>query len=517
MVASSQYRSLFSAAQAFDELRSDYDMVRSTRFQRRRTGVSGVGRNADFHYRSESEYLRMTEIARDIARNDPVVGQGIRRLTNNVIQNGFKVDPQTGDKEADKILKEAWEKWAGNRASCHAARKFTFREIERIGFQHIVTDGDSICLPLDTGKLETIENHRLRTPHRTQRPVVHGIMLDEMGGPTEYWLTKDNHSPYQNIQKVSDIKRYPAFDEHDQPQVYHLHYPNRFTQNRGVTALAPIGNIAGMHDDVQFAKLVQQQIASCFAILRERGPEYEYAEGQTTPVTDADGRTMAKFAPGMEFIGAKGETLKGFSPDIPSPTFFDHAHMLLTFIAINLDLPVMLLLLDPSQTNFSGWRGAMDQAKLGFKAFQQGYSERLHTPAYLWKVTHFLQENPRLQQLAMKQGVNIFGHSWYFPSWPYIEPVKDTTANKLRVESFQANTRGLLAERGVDYDEFVVERIEDNANFLSLAIQRAKELSEEHGVDVDYHELLNIPAPQNVKVVVNENGNEQPASDKPTD
>ena len=41
----------------------------------------------------------------------------------------------------------------------------------------------------------------------------------------------------------------------------------------------------------------------------------------------------------MELFGFPGESLKGFSPNVPNPEFFQHAKLILTILASNLDLP----------------------------------------------------------------------------------------------------------------------------------------------------------------------------------
>ena len=70
----------------FDGMRADYEAAkRSSRFQRRRRGVPTMGAGADYHYASESDYLWMQEAARDIYRNDVVVGQITDRAVVNTI------------------------------------------------------------------------------------------------------------------------------------------------------------------------------------------------------------------------------------------------------------------------------------------------------------------------------------------------------------------------------------------------------------------------------------------------
>ena len=79
-------------AEAFDGLRSDYSASRATRFRRTRTGLSAAGSGADYHYRNESDFLRVREYARDMDRNDCIVGQTIDRAVTTVVQDGFTLD-----------------------------------------------------------------------------------------------------------------------------------------------------------------------------------------------------------------------------------------------------------------------------------------------------------------------------------------------------------------------------------------------------------------------------------------
>src|SRR5690606_1028361 len=103
------------------------------------------------------------------------------------------------------------------------------------------------------------------------------------------------------------------------------------------------------------------------------------------------------YAPGIEYTGAPGEKLTGFSPNIPNAEFFEHARLILTFVAINLDMPLQMLLLDATATNFSGWRGAFDQAKIGFRQIQSWLLKRFYAPVYEWKLRQWIAEDPAIR------------------------------------------------------------------------------------------------------------------------
>lgn len=489
-----------SLMQAYTELRADYSAARPSRFRKRLTGVSAMGSGADFHLRREADYLHIIELSREFDRNDMVVGQGVTRLIDNVLQDGFKLDPQTGDETLDAELKARFLEWATHPDRCDRAGELNLHAQAKLTLRSVIVDGDVFHLPLaEEGSLQAVEAHRVRTPRNTRRNVALGILLDAGRRRLEYWITRENVEPAQAVIRVGEIKAYPARDAAGHRQVFHVYNPKRFTQTRGLSAFCPIVDPVGMHDDIEFAELVKRQAASCFAILREReigfvgGDAPRYGERTEAPQPDGSVRTIEGIAPGMELAGAPGEHLVGFSPNIPNPEFFPHALLILTFIAINLHLPVAVLLLDPRQTNFSGWRGAMDQARLGFRAIQKWMEDLFYRPVYEWKVRQYLEADPALQAVAEKSGINLLAHRWSPPSWPYIEPNKDVAADSTIIIKRLNSRRGVLNRRGLDLDDVDRETIADNGSFIESAIAETERINAAHpDAFVDWREVAGM-------------------------
>lgn len=481
--------------EAFRSLRNEYSAAKPSRFRKRLSGVSAMGSGADFHYSSEADYLRMMETARSYDRNDMVIGQAIKRLISNVLQQGFQLDPQTGDEGLNAELKARWKAWSEDPAQCDSSGRHTFHALSKLALRHQIIDGDICALPLKAGSLEFVEAHRLRTPRNTRKNVVHGILMTRQRRPREYWFTKDNIPPHQPLTRVADIRTYKAFSPEGHPQVFHLFDPKRISQTRGITALAPIMDTIGMHDDIQFAKLVQQQIVSCFAIFRQRefqvDPPAPVGATKTETLADNTTRTLEGISPGMEILGAPGETLSGFSPNVPNAEFFDHAKLILTIISINLGLPLAVMLLDPSETNFSGWRGAIDQARLGFKDIQQSAITQLYRPTYHFKVRQWMAEDNALAGAAE----HVFNHAWSPPFWPYIEPFKDAQADKLIFSSLLNSRREVLNRRGLDIDDVDRAVVTDNVRLIRSCAEAAQQLKKDFpDARIDWRDVLNLSA-----------------------
>jgi capsid protein len=472
---------------AFDDLRADFRAGKTSRFTPRLTGVAPLGSGADYHYRYERDFLHMIERARSYERDDMLVRPGIDRLTANVVQDGFKPDPQTGSANLNSYLKDKWAEWAEEPDYCHSEGEFTFYQQERLAFRSIIRDGDIFILPQKSGSLQSVEAHRARTPSNTKRNVVHGILMENGSAVrSQVWFSKEDLGTSGSLQKVSDVKPYDIRDKDGNRQVLQLYFPRRFSQRRGVTALAPCSDTIGQHDDLQFATLVKAQLASLIVLLEEQGlqgfsgtgPGLSSAPGSQPTASEAS--AIPGVGAGIHYKLKPGNKMSGFSPNIPNPEFFPHAMMLLTFIAINLDLPVCVLLLDPSNTNFSGWRGAIDQARLRYREMQRDFRDQFHRPVYKWKVRNWLETDPVAQRYASEPGVTPFKHLWQFPTWPYIEPYKDSQADDLQQTKFLNSPRRIQGARGRDWDEVAVEIVEDKSKLISLAIEKAAEINKIH-------------------------------------
>lgn len=492
-------------AETFETLRSDYDMSRESRFVRRRLGLAPQGGSADYHVRNEYQYYDNIEKARDVDRNDSIIGQTIDRAVTNIVQEGFTLDPRTGDEGLDLELRERWNAWATEPDECDIQGEFCFHDFEVQALRSMFVDGDVVFLALESGEIQAVEGHAVRTTTTLPNTFL-GVTLSEVRRRERYYIATDPINPNRTIQGEQSVPVDVRTPE-GLRQVFHVFNPKRMTQTRGITALAPIFAVAGMRDDIDFAMLVQRQVASCFAIFRKRSYSND---GQFEPpgygnstyeVTSGGVRYIENIAPGMEVIGQPGEELTGFSPDIGGSGYELQLRTILQTIGVNLGLPLCLVLMDGSETNFSGWRGAVDEARKGFKANQRNLILRLHRPLYRFKVSQFLADDPVLERISRRSDVDVFSHKWNVPSYQYIEPVADAQGDALRLQNGLTSPRRLHAERGVEWDELLEEVIADNANGIAKAKKVAAMINEQNpeGEPVHWRELIPLPMPSGMQ------------------
>lgn len=506
------------------ELRGDYDAAktRQNRFLRKRS-VPTHGASADYHIRDQQHFLNMLELAREFERNEPLLRQGVRRLVNNVNVGGMSVNPETGDKQVDRHLAQRWADWAEESSRCHAADKFDWASIANIGLGRVILDGDFFGLPLSDGSLQTHEAHRCRTPNRARKdPGVCGVVNDDRGRAIRYKFTREVRDPYEEV-RVNDVVEVAARNDRGFRNVFHVFRPERFSQRRGITAIAPIPSVIGMRDDLDFAMLVKAQVASCvtyFENVDKDAPDFstdgsEEGELSFDQWPDGSSRTTVGMHPGKVLKGRPGRSWQGFTPNIPNAEYFDHGRLLLTYLAINLDLPLIVLLLDARDANFSSYRNVIDQARMTYHEIQRWFASQFHAEVYRWKVRQWLLNDPELQDFRRKTEDGdpdaLFRHLWNPIGYPYIEPVKDATRWLIELSNGMTSPRRFHANRGSEYESVAREIVEDRSYCIRLAIEEARALNQKYALDlgdekIHWRDLCPTPTAEGIQITFGNEG-----------
>lgn len=515
----------------FSDIRADYDATRQSRFIRRRTGVAPLGSGEDYNFRAETRYYDLIEQARDMDRNDGLVGCLADRRVDNIVQQGFTLDTKTGDKALDLDLWNRWQAYAADPERCDIAGEMCFHEMERFVCRAESIDGDIIGVGTEDGPLQIHEGHAVQTSSRIENTFL-GVTRDQYGRREQYHVRYDiDHQGRKTESTPIDVR-----NENGVRQLFHVYNPKRVSATRGVTQLAPVFSLSGMLEDINFAKLVQQQIVSCFAVLRQKAagsngnlPSIDGASKYGEPSTEqtaSGSRNLEGIAPGMEIIGAEGETLSGFSPNIPNSEYFQQVKLILQIVGVNFGLPLCLVLMDGSETNFSGWRGAVDEARKGFVADQENLVRRWHRPVYLWWLHREMEGDAALKKMLKAKGVDIFGHVWHPPTWSYIEPVADAEGDTAQLRNALTSPRRMHAARGKDWETIAEEIIDDNVYAITKAQTKAEEVNASYpnSPPLTWRDLIPLPMPegqtlalQDPAVVAAQGGaNEVPEGGQPT-
>jgi len=151
--------------------------------------------------------------------------------------------------------------------------------------------------------------------------------------------------------------------------------------------------------------------------------------------------------------------------------------------------------MDGSETNYSGWRGAVDEARKGFRANQKAIATKFHKPVWNWRAWVAVQDDPALARAAKRLGKQFYKHSWDPPAWPYINPMDDAAANALVLQEMLNSPRRQYNGNGRDYETIVNETIEDRCYAIVRAMIAAEEIGKRFPNQPPLHwrELVSVP------------------------
>lgn len=494
------------------DAQASYAAGESNRMNPTPKGVDPLGTDADYHYRTERNYFLMVERGRAAVRNHPLVEQGINRLIANLKLGDNTLDVDSGDERLDADIKAEWLAWCGETQSgrnlCDYEGARSFQEIARQSFFSQVQDGDVVHLPLIDGRIQTWESHHLRCPYG-HRPsglatdgIVHGVEVRN-GQTVAYHITPHTLAPGQRLASRGMTRRFAAQDEQGIKLVYWLGFRHRFYQRRGISRLSAPRDAMNGFDDLNYANiksalrralisyLMQQQQAS------SNNLQLPFGQGaKAGQLPQAGDRYTTKMGLGLESIVIEqqgepaqvfktpdGYSIQGWNANLPAPAFFEHSALLLTMLAVNLDLPLMFLLLDGSLVNFHGGRMTFDQAKLRFRQIQKDQIRGLWNPTYEWRIRQKItpgsrQFDPRLAA-GVARGANPFKYQFRAAAWPYVKPMEDAAAEDLSERRNLRSMRSMLSDRGVDFDDHVPEVIGGRGRWAREAIKEAIAIRDE--------------------------------------
>jgi capsid protein len=498
---------------ARDGYNAEYQLYQQSRFRRLRAGVSPIGAGADWHIRIESRYLMGMEYVRDMHRNDPMIKRITRCAVQQQVQNGFHLDVQTDDEDLNQAYAADFHDWASDPDRIDLSGEMALPDIEQSAYEAMIVDGDHWIAGIDESgdgedlKLQCFEGHLCRTPTRTKKNIALGVMMDQYRKRLSAFFLPPTIEPWKRTVNLADLTEIPFRDAADGGrQLFQVYHPERQSLTRGMTAYHPIVDVATMMDDTSFALLVKQQMAACFGIFFEQvqqgGAPFNPQTGPRE-VPPGGQRTLAEIineaiAPGQKIALPAGVKASSFNPNMPTNEAMAHLKYLLQICGLNLGLPLVLVLLDARETNFSGWRGALDSARVGFRTNQKQFIRRFHRPLYLWRMRRRMRGSDKLAgQLRdhfQAKGPDVFKHRWNTPNWPYVMPLQDAQADAFQLQNLLSSPRRISANRGVDIKDIIKETVLDNASAIEQAMTAAATLNDkfpDSEIKITWRDILN--------------------------
>lgn len=494
-----------------EAMRAEYSAAKSSRFRRNRPGVSGVGRSSDYHLRNATDYYYMIEYVRDMHRNDGLIRQLTNRAVTLHIQTGFTIDFNCRrNPKLSRALYEDHYQWWMTPHLFDVGRTLNGPMAERLFFKQMLVDGDHVVFGLESGQIQSIEGHRIRTPYTNRDPELRlGVYKNGLGDMYRYVVSENEDDRYFAKVPKRDTRSVDTWLDGGAGirQVFHMRSLERSSDTRGITAYCPVFDYAGMFEDTNFALLVKQQLAAFLALSKETqqgatpgrvdlGTKDDAEKDETERLIRGDTvRAGSVVNPGP------GKTYKILQASIPSAETMAHIRFILQLLSLNLGMPLIAATLDASETNFSGWKGAMNIAEVGFLTNQDDFDGLFHTPLTRWRLWRTMNSDTALgrdcRAHADKYGVEslLGSFKWNKPRLKPIQPDVQAFANEKNLNNGTHSLRQIVGDDGRDLREVRRERLQDRYAEILAAHKRAERLMQQGVKDVTWRDLMSAGPP----------------------
>ncbi len=338
----------------------------------------------------------------------------------------------------------------------------------------VLQTGETINTKTDLGKVQLFESEQLcGKSGRTD-----GIRKDAYGRPKSYKVFRYNNTGQLDLKSETDIAA---------ENVMFVANRDRPSSTRGVPPLQSTFSNLHRINDVCDSVAIAWQMVSRLALIRTQEQAAEKAYGESAPDTAAKegdlSQRVTNLGYALMFNANLGETLTGIDHKIPTQNFNESLRMYMRLLGLPFGLPLELILLDWTQSNFSQSRAVLEQVYRTFLYWQQLLEIGFYKPCLKWKIEQWAQEG--LIKPRTKDG---YRHEWIKPTFPWINLLEEAKAHGEKVERSFATHSTVCKSLNLERSEVVDAR---QAEILD-SIKRSKEIEDETQVKVPWEYFAGV-------------------------
>jgi len=459
-----------------------------------RDGLSYERGSADYFMRDSRTAL--VNESRDFDRNNMIYESVVNRAVDNILgSNGFTLNVTTPSRYVNEYIEK--ELWADFALYPEMRGMHSWHEIESIVLRDLIVAGDVLANKArKQGKLQIIESERIQSPWN-EKNVEQGVEMSSLGVPIRYWISQNPDTYYGgNYAKIS------AKD-----CIFVGNFMKRVSATRGIPALTSAFPNIHRINDILDSEAIAWQLLSRFAVSVTQkeagGPDSEVDPLKSGTDGDVTSR-IHDVDQGTIFWGEDGESINGITQDRPASNFSESIRMYLRLLGNPLGIPLELVLLDWSQTNYSSARASLEQAYLAFERWQQLMIRQFHTRVYKWKVGEWMAKG------LIPNGKEYLRHEWITPPFPWVDPEKEANAWGVRLDRNLTTLTEAQKSLNIDPDDQAKTAVAD----MVRAINSAASVKKQTGVEVPWQYFSGTDIGKTQLAVIDNDSNSNDTSEK---
>lgn len=427
--------------------------------------------SAELTDRNERDIIRAR--CRDLERNSDMANSVLSAFKRNVVGNGFTLQARTADDHFNTTIENLWKEW-NKKDNCDVTGMQSFNQILRMAVVRKKVDGGILLKKCYTSgglipfKLQALEVDELavyqNTPNNKKNKVVGGIEYNEYNKPVGYWIQQYSIDGFE----IPDAKYYPAED------IIYYFSKSRPSQIREMSDFTP--TLTRIRDANEFmtAVSVKERIAACLSVFIKRAMPQASGVGRgtqgPTPLnSNYDGK---KLSPGMISELNPGDEIQVVDPKGSASDSADFLKLQQRLVGAGQGLSYECTSRDMSQTNYSSARQGSIEDELTFAEETELLCENLMDEVYQTFITScYLAGLIDVPGFWDKKS-DYMAHEWVASPKKWIDPKKESDANKIALETGQKTFKQIAAEQGHDWKG----QIDDMAEVAKYAAEKGVEI-----------------------------------------
>lgn len=427
-----------------------------------------VNDSAEFTDRGDRDTVRAR--ARDLERNSDMMNSVIGAFKRNVIGEGFKLQARTGNEELNTSIEKLWKIWT-KKQNCDVTETQSFLQILRMAEERKKVDGGMLIhkvytsdgiLPFKMQCLEVDELDSMRTtPKKAGNKVVGGIELNAYNRAEGYWIRQYATDSWMTMD--------PIFVE--AKNMIFLFTKKRPSQIREISDLTP--TITRIRDTNEFmtAVSVKERIAACLSVfIKRNNPGGTLGRGGSgkDEKYNYDGKTLT---PGMIKYLNPGDDVETVNPSGQAQDATSFVKLQQRLIGAGQGISYEASSRDMSESNYSSTRQGIIEDDMTYAEDKELMMELADEIYETFLISAILAGKLQMPNFWTKKE-EYMNHEWIQTPKRWIDPLKESNANRIAIETGQKTFQQIAAEGGRDWKE----QIDDMAAALEYAAEKGVSL-----------------------------------------
>lgn len=427
--------------------------------------------------------LKLQFQSREFVRTNGLYKGMLFRARSYIVGRGFQLNCRTKSSRWNRKTEKSFRAWWKN---ADVKGELSGARLEGLVCDELLTCGDLGAIPLETedgDKIQVVEAEQIIG----RKWLDQGVERDLLGRPIRFWV-----SPYDPNTGVPDTSRAQA---HKPSTFFYVSAPERCSSSRSVPPCQ--SSFAMMHriSDVCDSEAIAWQMQARVALIsnRQGNPVFANAvgsardENRSSGDEDPSGNQFTELDYALIFHGEPGETVTGMERTAPGSAFTEALTMFLRLLGLPLGLPLELILLDWTNSNYSQSRAVLEQAYQTFCAWQDLLIDRFYDRVFEWWLRR------RMADGTIEEREDALEHDWTPPTFPWIDQLNEAQAQGEKMDRGFTTHRAVCKSLNTEREDVVEDLKRETLEALAIV----DEIEAETGVRVPWEPFAGKKAPIN--------------------